>query len=486
MEYGHNEAGTDSYKANLEKYYTRAHEAGAKLLIVSAVERHNNWDEENENYTSGFGGYIEAGKAFVDEKIAAGATDIAFVDLNTEYITWMNQEIRRINGINSNISKKAAIEFYYRSVKNSMVDTTHINDAGADQGAIAFFKAAQKVYDAGKNAEAGSNAKIQADVLADILDGWHSERTAYQVSDEIIAAGSAPNSYWDTPVTNSVPYKYSIAVADAKAENGELKSVSLRVQNDLDSYSRAVINVTAADGTETKYYTKAVVDNTADTKGTLKTFTEFTKEEAKGADAVTVTVPEGAVCTVQAYKADLSDWTVDENTQYSIAYTVKSVTDTILTEDGADISEWTSQGSAGRTNTAVTEGDDAPYVNIQKSGKGSCMFRKSLDKSVSGGLVNIRLKLRYTSGLVSMSIAKSAANYFSGGIELLKLSGGRVTMNGTDIITSDDGSLPNAVNSGDWLDIDCIVDYDMGTVEVSAAGSEYAKADISSLQSNST
>lgn len=489
VQYGHNEDGASGYKNRLGAYYDKAHAAGAKLIIVSLIERHNTWNKETQTYGSGFTSIIEAGKSFVDEKIASGANDIAFVDFNSQYILWMNEEIKRINGINSEISKEKAIEFYYRSIKGSKVDTTHINDAGADQGARAFFDAAQKVYDSGKNAETGTNAKIQADVLEMLLDGWHSERSAYTISDEVINAGTAPNTYWDTPVTNIVPYKYNIAVTDTQQENNELKSVTLRVQNDLPSYARAVVSVTS-NGETTKYYSKQVVDNTADLKGTLKTFTEFTTTDAQGAETVNVSIPDGAVCTVQAYEADLSDWSVNENIPYSTEYIIKKVIGTALTEDGADISDWKAGGSAVRSNTAVTnpEDSDTPYINAQKTGSGSCVFVKMFDTNITEGIANIKLKMRYTSGLVNLCIAKSTntgVSYYNSGIIILNINNGKVTIGGKPIETNT-SDTPNTINTADWFDIDCIVDYDMGTASISVAGSDYTAIDVSGLQKNNS
>ncbi len=489
VQYGHNEDGADGYKSRLGAYYDKAHAAGAKLIIVSPIERHNTWNKETQTYGSGFTSIIEAGKSFVDEKIASGANDIAFVDLNSQYILWMNEEIKRINNINSEISKEKAIEFYYRSSKGSKIDTTHINDAGADQGARAFFDAAQKVYDSGKNAELGTNAKIQADVLEPLLSGWHNERSAYTISDEVINTGTAPNTYWDTPVTNTVPYKYNIAVTDTQQENNELKSVTVRVQNDLPSYARVVVRVTS-NGETTKYYSKQVVDNTADLKGTLKTFTEFTTTDAQGAETVNVSISDGAVCTVQAYEADLADWSVNENIPYSTEYTIKKVIGTALTEDGADISDWKDGGSAVRSNTAVTnpEDRDAPYINAQKTGSGSCVFVKMFDTNITDGIANIKLKMRYTSGLVNLCIAESTNNgvtYYKGGIVILNIYNGKVNI-GNQPIKTNISDTSNTINTGDWFDIDCIVDYDMGTASVSVAGSDYTAIDVGGLQNNNS
>lgn len=375
------------------------------------------------------------------------------------------------------------------SSKGSKVDTTHINDAGADQGARAFFEAAQKVYDSGKNAQTGTNAKIQADVLEPLLSGWHNERSTYTISDEVINAGTAPNTYWDTPVTNTVPYKYNIAVTDTQQANNELKSVTVRVQNDLPSYARVVVRVTS-NGETTKYYSKQVVDNTADLKGTLKTLTEFALTDTQGSETVNVSIPDGAVCTVQAYEADLSDWSVDEIVPYSIEYKVNLIKKQIMAEDGADISDWKDGGSASHSNTVVINPDDrdAPYINAQKTGSGSCVFVKTFDTNITDGIANIKLKMRYTSGLVNLCIAKSTntgVSYYNSGIIILNINNGKITI-GSKPIETNISDTPNTINTGDWFDIDCIVDYDMGTASISVAGSDYTAIDVSGLQKNNS
>ncbi|MGN0108343.1 MAG: InlB B-repeat-containing protein, partial [Hominilimicola sp.] len=494
VEYGHNDNdGASGYKERLESYYTKVHAVGAKLIIVSPIERHNdgNFDTDG-NYKSGFGSFVDAGKAFVEEKITAGATDIAFVDLNAKYVELMDVEFGRIvtasNGVIT--TKKQASDFFYRSVKGSKVDGTHINDAGADWGARAFFEAAQAVYDAGLDAESGSNAKIQSDVLSGLVTNWHKDdRQPYVIPNDVVTAGAAPNSYWDTPITNSVPYKYDTAIMDITQENGKLTSVSLRIQNDPKTYEKVVVTVTEANGTVNKYYAAEVVDSTADLKGTQKKFTEFYATNTKEGVAVDVSIPDGAVCTVKVCAAD-DDWIVDEDTQYSIEYTVKKATETLLTEDGSAASGWTTAGSATThsATSVIDENDtDTPYMKVLKEGSGSCNQRKALSQNISGGLVNVRMKMRYNSGLFGMYTAVSSGASLQNSIALFQIdSSARATVGGTSIITTDTEDALNNINTGEWFDVDCIMDFDNGTVAISVAGSDYVTTNVSGLQTNSS
>ena len=115
-------------------------------------------------------GYAEAGEAWVEDKIAQGARNVAFIDLNKRYNDWMNVELQRIHAVNASVSLNAAISYYYRSAKGANVDNTHINNAGADQAAYWVWYDARQRVAAGENAEEGSAAKVQADVLKGITE----------------------------------------------------------------------------------------------------------------------------------------------------------------------------------------------------------------------------------------------------------------------------------------------------------------------------
>ena len=53
------------------------------MILVSPINRHKSGDFKDGKWQSSFGGYVNAGREFVNAKIDAGAKDIAFVDMNT-------------------------------------------------------------------------------------------------------------------------------------------------------------------------------------------------------------------------------------------------------------------------------------------------------------------------------------------------------------------------------------------------------------------
>ena len=176
VEYGHNESGVTSYTNNLETYLADVNTAGAYLVIVSPVERRTSWNSGTSTWDRSLQGIAEAGEAWVEDKIAQGARNVAFIDLNMRYNDWMNTELQRIHTVNSDVSLNAAISYYYRSAKGANVDNTHINNAGTDQAAYWVWYDALARVAAGENAAEGSAAKVQADVLKGITEGYQPTR----------------------------------------------------------------------------------------------------------------------------------------------------------------------------------------------------------------------------------------------------------------------------------------------------------------------
>lgn len=123
VEYGHNDSApkdgsmtaSEVYKSNLPKYYTAAHDKGAKLIIVEPIDRCSSaFDSTTGTWTPSLAGIRDAGKACVEEKIAGGANDIAFVDLNTAWVNFMNAETKRIAGVRGDTTySQNAIHYYY-------------------------------------------------------------------------------------------------------------------------------------------------------------------------------------------------------------------------------------------------------------------------------------------------------------------------------------------------------------------------------------
>lgn len=515
VEYGHNGGGTEEYYNGLQKYYDRATASGASLLIVSPVNRHNNWSDGE--WKSDFTGYIEKARQFTQEKIDAGADNIAFVDMNTLYVQWMNEETKRIQAINPELSADNAISFYYRSAKGSSVDGTHMNDAGADQAAYYVFEAARDIVEA---ADAGSTDKYvlaQAEVVRPIVEGIKTTvgdtglvNKPMQVSNEIILAGPAPNSYWDTPVSDAFEYKNSIAVdrvETAADPNGSmtLSSVGIRIMNPIMTYAKAVVTVTDPLGNETKYYTENNYDCTGDMPGTVKVNSGFITSD-KDHDTVTdgdklpaITVPQGGTCTVQIVSCD-DQWIVgDAPTVYSTVYHVPSVEKTIFLQDGSSVEGWTYLGAVAEHSETVTEdADGSKYIAVHSSGvdaggnKKNYAFYKPLEEEISTGKYNLSFKMRYSAGVLRFALVNTVGNASNplgnNKIYTTIVDAGKVYSYDTShsVITSydDEKKEQGKISTGQWVNVDCILDIDNGKQYLSIAGSDYAVFDIADWQQN--
>lgn len=512
VEYGHNDSGADSYKKNLEKYYTRAHNSGAKLIIVSPVNRHNNYS--NGKWNSDFTSYIEAADSFVKAKIDTGADDIAFVDMNTLYVDWMNRETERIKTINPSLDEQGAMSFYYRSVKGSTVDGTHMNDAGADQAAYYFFMAAKNIVVAADSGSTDKYVLAQAEIVRPIVSGMKTkigdsdlDNLPMSVSDEIISAGKAPNNYWDTVPSDVLEYVNSAAVDSVGAVTNEdssmtVSSVGMRIMNSDLTYAKAVVTVNNNDA-ETKYYTESNYDCTGDEAGTVKVNTGFITSD-KDHNAVTdddriseITVPSGAECTVQIVSCD-DKWVVgDSPTVYSAVYNVYPELETVFDENGASTEGWTRSAGASECSETINEdADGSKYItilsnNADSSGtKKNYGYYKALGSEISSGSYRLSFKTRLNTGVIRFALANSvgnASNPFPNKVYALCIDSGNVFVNQDKNVLPicvKEESTVSKINAGQWINIDAILNLDAGTVSISAAGSDYTEFAILDWQSN--
>lgn len=515
VEYGHNEEDADSYYANLEKYYKRAKESGAKLIVVSAVNRHNSWN--GTEWTSNFTGYIEKAQQFVKEKIDAGADDIAFVDMNTLYVNWMNEETARIQKINPALTPEQTMEFYYRSVKGSSVDGTHMNDAGADQAAYYFFKGARDMLETAKTSD-DQYILTQAEVLRPIVENMKTtigdtqkENLPMSVSDEIINAGTAPNSYWDTVAADALNYNNAIAINGTDAvtnENGTitLSTIGIRLMNALtdNPYAKAVVTVKDAVGSETKYYTENNYDCMGDNPGAVKVNTGFITVD-KNHNNITddekvssIIIPADSTCTIQIVSCD-DNWVVGENpTVYSAVYTVHKALGTIFNESGTSLDGWSYIGAvADHTEEIKTDDDGSEYLSIHSSNadsggtKKNYGYYKALNENIADGKYRLSFKTRFGAGVARFALVNSvsnASNPFSSKVYPLIIDSGKIYLNNNTnpIYTAkdDEENLLGKITAEQWINIDMVLDLDMGTIFISVAGSEYQRFDIADWQSN--
>ncbi len=503
VEYGHNERGVTSFTNNLETYLSDANAAGAYLVIVSPVERRNSWDSATSTWGRSLQGIAEAGEAWVEEKIDQGAHNVAFIDLNKKYNDWMNDELRRINGVNGDVSLNAAISFYYRSAKGANVDNTHINTAGADRAAYCVWQDALERVAAGENAEEGSAAKVQADVLKGITDGCQLkvgvggtvDNTPWLVADEIINAGPAPNSFWDTPVSEGYAYVNDAAVANVDATaNADgtvtITGVTMRILNP-NNYYKSVIEVFSASGvSQGVYYSYYNYDigGAGKTSGDLVNpnqpgflTSDKGKDDVSSADVESVTVPVGGKALVWVAEADAGTWQVGENAPCSPKYPVEA-SETMLADDCDSLATWTVLTQATNTEELkdggiyfTTTGADA---SNQKKNFG--YYPGSFAFAMTNGRYRISFKAKMDSGTLNFLLGDSIHNtttLFDNSELLMQIAGTSVTAYGNTapLITVDDGTAQSVVNKLRWLDVDIIIDRDNGRALVSVGGSDYVE-----------
>ncbi|WP_253957693.1 hypothetical protein [Metabacillus halosaccharovorans] len=264
FEFGHNHKndGPTGYYNGISYYYDYVHNKGAKFIIVGPIDRHRayQYDAETNIWSSTLDGFSAIGKQYVDEKVTAGATDIAFVDLNAPSLAWYSQLCESLGRI------ATSTDYYFRGVQGGKVDGTHPNDAGVDHFAKMFFDGAKAIVDADPETP-------QAKVLADLLEGARDE-TPYTVPSSITSLGPAPNSAYPEPYETPVDHQYPLVINNVDLDlNGKILSMSVTKQSDLSTYGRGIVEVYKANG-ELKgtAYANEQIDNTIEGTQTV-TFT---------------------------------------------------------------------------------------------------------------------------------------------------------------------------------------------------------------------
>ncbi|MGM9937746.1 MAG: hypothetical protein ACI38A_10400, partial [Candidatus Ornithomonoglobus sp.] len=495
IEYGHNDTSTAGYKTNLERYYTDCHAAGVKMIVVGPIDRcqPKQLETATGKWSSTLGGYSAAGKEFVDEKIAAGADDIAFVDLNAGWIEFLNNTTERVKTIRGSEAYEANSPYYYYKCRvNGTMDTTHINEAGADNAAYIFFTEAKKIVEADSDS-------VQAKVLADLVNGMR-DQTPYIVPDEIINAGAVPNTYY--PASPVEEYEgYEAKVSNAEFDANVLKSVTAKVEysTGLESkdipYAVAVAEIYGADGSLIGTY-QSTTGTKYDTTNGNGTFTlTFYDDNA--------VLPENGT-----YKIWLQGFTSDneimEGDDYRISdyYTPDSISDNYLIGDmedteipdtflyygvkkGADLAGnngWYLVGSATRSATLEREtldGETVGYAQLTKASKtGSYVVFRAFDSAVTSSKIVLDTDLYYEEGYMKFTLSNKTSTPNSGysqRIDCFTINNGKLLdSNGNEL-----GDLPE----NEWTHITYVLDMDHGTQQLTARDTEPYEYSASGMDS---
>ena len=489
VEYGHNHKndGPTGYVANLDKYYNKCHEVGAKLIIVSPIERINTFSSGAYQHT--LDGFATAGQNYVADKVTGGATDIAYVNLNQNSLDFYNKVVTDNDG-NAN-----AIKYYFQTAKGGGTDQTHPNDAGAEALAYEFIKAAKAVTDTTQKA---------------VLDGFMDNITTETANLlDISSIGSLAGDAWPTYVVqtdNEYPVVINEVVFD---DEGKIDSVSVKTQAakiKMESYGIVVITVKNEDGTEKgKIYAVDQVDNSVGYGP--QTITNFRGD---------VTLEDGDTYTAIVMKALDSESGLAVDTEANLAYSAEYVpsdivAELLLNEDGdgpedfdyfgksyggdqpdslSGCNGWTAAGSAGRTLTLGEASNGTKYTEVANDGakngaanQGSFYIWKALEKELgTTGKYLISMDIKYVSGdglNATLSTGNtSGAPWGTASLNLFTVNGSGNLVHGTTEL--------GQISATDFSNVQFILDMDLGKGYASVNGGTPVEIDYDNYQTTST
>lgn len=472
VEYGHNENSTEGYMENLDKYYDVCHSVGAKLLVVSPIERINTWNSETNRYDYSQRRYADAGEQYVAEKIAAGANDIAYVDLNKYSLDFYN------NVVESHNNNADSIKYYFRTAKNGGTDRTHPNDAGAENLADCFIRAAQAVTD-----------ETQADVLKELLTNLRDEEPTL-VSEEIIESGLGGEAW---PLYNPpVKYEYPIVIKDVKLdENNQFTTLTAYVQSTFESYAVGILEILDDNGDIiSKHKTVNHIDNTGGTGTSVLSFCQIDDEGNQ--------IGDSGIFLDDNQKYIAYMWPIDMQTKeplteeeggklYSSVYTPTDIDEYLLPGENGNIEtfdyyqqesligtgDYVFGGSSGSSFSLGKDENGVTYSDIINYGTDNSWYLMRPLENLSDGIGTtgrymIDLDMIYTSGEgLTFSFVQNTTPSKSPFISGSRLDAFRVGSGGSISVNN---NVIGSVSGSSWTNVKYIIDMDAGTAEVSVAG----------------
>ncbi len=463
VEYGHNHKddstspGPVGYLSCMSKYYEACKAAGATLVLVGPIDRHNStqyasatntWSTTLAQFSKAAKYYVDilktGGKAKADEfvtkaaaekngtdvstttydwadtVIAAGATaeadsNVAFVDLNQPTLDWLTTVTASGTVKDAAVTNSQALSnFYFQTSKGGTTDGTHPNDAGADALAQKFFTTADVT---------------EYPVLAPLMTrvtGGNTDVQPVPVSAEIINAGYPSNDFWPT-YQSLAPYEFAARIAGVNFDEttGALKSVDVLPldKSMMSGYSRAYFALynKATGELENLAVSTGHVDNTQDGLQNLAFDTDLK-------------VGENQTCKVflWGYLDDPANGNPTTMVPYAYPYTPVTVIEPIITNASDELNEtfkydgvaagddldgnggW----AAGNEHQTASEFEFTyneenngakSYAHISSNGKkangtdqGSAYVYKKFDAPVTSGKIMMDFDFRYKSGTPSI------------------------------------------------------------------------------------
>lgn len=286
FEFGHNhkeENGPINYYNNIPYYYDFAHQRGAKFVVVGPIDRHNpsQYDPKTNTWSSTLASFSEKGKQFVEEQLAAGRTDIAFVDLNLSSLNWYSKLCEELG------RKASSTDYYFRGAPGDGVDGTHPNDAGVDFFAKIFFDNAKAIVEENPDSP-------QAKVLSYMMEGLRDEKPC-KVPATITSLGEAPNSAYPQAYSAKLSPEFPLVIKDVGIDDsGKILSMTVKKQADFTTYGCGIVEIYREDGSlKGVAYANEQIDNTLEGTQTVL----FSTDLSLGSE-------EGLKAYVRGYKDD--------------------------------------------------------------------------------------------------------------------------------------------------------------------------------------
>ncbi len=495
VQYGYNDHSVDTHISGLEKYYDFAKENDIKLVIISQTDRRNtsvNWDSTNKKWTASMSGYASADKKFVDDKIAEGATGIAYVDLNTPYVEWMNTvgntifEQRKKAGFDDTGISNLAMNYYYMASRAEGIDTVHINDYGADRAAYIIAQQIKDTVEKGDTSNATDNEKIQADTLRPLTKNMTDYKPS-EVSDETVAKGWAINDEYPNAFAGDIVYDYPTMIKAAELDNNVLKNITVKIQQEsLPKYAIGCVDILNSDGTvkETLYTTSTSLNANMPYIDTSNT---------SYGQIVTMNFENAQIPTDGSYRAyikgvDNGQKPSESDIMYSSYYTEPATVISSLMNENFDYAEnssvvnqgspkWEFSGSASQKEYTTTIKDNEKCMKIAMDGNGTySLCRQFFDYTkVNDGKIKLHFQINYSYGKFIVKLNKTTKTAsFMNGLEALTVNDGEMFL--------PDGTSAGNIKTGKWTDIDVIFDIDCGTETVYIAGNDGVSCNIEKLQ----
>ncbi len=497
IQYGYNDHSTDTHVSGLEKYYDFAKENGMKLVIISQTDRRNtsvNWDGTNKKWTASMSGYAAADKKFVDDKISNGAKNIAYIDLNTPYVDWMNTvgdsvfEQRKKAGFDDTEISNMSMNYYYMASRTEGIDTVHINDYGADRAAYIIAQQVKSIVEKGSLENASENEKIQADTLRILYENMPSYSPS-EVSDETVAKGWAINSEYPNVFPGNVSYKYPVMIKSAEIDNGILTNITVKIQQEgLPKYAIGCADILNPDETvrETVYTSSTSLNENMPHIDTSNT----TYGQIITMNFDNISIPPD--CSYRLYIKGIDNGQEPSlsDTMYSSYYTEPpKIIESLINEEfnytqnssivNQGTPKWEFAGSASQKSYKTAIKDNEKCINISTDGSGTYSLCKQFSNytKITDGKLKLHLQLNYLYGrfIIKLNQTAKTASYMNG-LEALTVNDGEIIL--------PNGTSAGNIKTGKWTDIDIILDIDRGTETIYIAGNDGISCNIPMLQTS--